>query len=191
MKCDASMHLCTYIHSYTTWNNIIWITIATYFKCAIIKSIPRWVLNRAYSWCLLNTPNSIRSKSVKELYIVTAYIWKYIAFRICIWSAKHQEHHSNYKHHNSFIGSEFPHYIIRVETRSGPPGHILSKSSRSDPVYKISRSDLDSTLIMMSNPDQSDELNVLNGDDGSTSPDFPQDTLTEWLCNRVFWSFSA
>ena len=103
MKGDASMHLCTYIHSYTTWNNIIWITTATYFKCAIIKSIPRWVLNWAYSWCLLNTANSIRSKSVKELYIVTAYIWKYTAFRICIWSAKHQEHHSNYKHTNITI----------------------------------------------------------------------------------------
>ena len=41
---------------------------------------------------------------------------------------------------------------VRVETRSGhlgypgQPGHILSRSSGCDPVYKISGSDLDSAL---------------------------------------------
>ena len=34
----------------------------------------------------------------------------------------------------------------RVETGLGHPGHILSGSSGSDPLYKISRSDPDSTL---------------------------------------------
>ena len=123
MKCDASMHLCTYIHLYITWNNIIWITIATYFKCAIIKSIPRWVLNRAYSWCLLNTPNSNRSKSVKELYIVTAYIWKYTAFRICIWSTKHQEHHSNYKHTSITIILLCLNFLTTLSRLK--PGHVI------------------------------------------------------------------
>ena len=36
--------------------------------------------------------------------------------------------------------------VIRVKTRSGYPGHILSWSSKSGPVYKISMSDLDSAL---------------------------------------------
>ena len=36
--------------------------------------------------------------------------------------------------------------VIRVETGSGYPGHILSWSSKSGPVYKISMSDLDSAL---------------------------------------------
>ena len=48
-------------------------------------------------------------------------------------------------------------YIVstRVETRSGhlgypgQPGHVLSWSSRSDPVYEISGSDLDSILNHM------------------------------------------
>ena len=35
---------------------------------------------------------------------------------------------------------------IRVETGSGHPGHILFGSCGSDPVYKISWSDLDSAL---------------------------------------------
>ena len=44
---------------------------------------------------------------------------------------------------------------IRVETGSGHPGypgqlgHVLSRSSGSDPVYKISGSDLDSALNHM------------------------------------------
>ena len=48
---------------------------------------------------------------------------------------------------------------IRVETASGHPGypgHILSRSTGSDPVYKISRSDPDSAcvVIMASIPDK-------------------------------------
>ena len=35
---------------------------------------------------------------------------------------------------------------VRVETGLGHPGHILSGSSGSDRVYKISGSDLDSAL---------------------------------------------
>ena len=38
--------------------------------------------------------------------------------------------------------------IIRVETESGHPGHVLSGSIRSDPVYKIP-SDLGSALDHM------------------------------------------
>ena len=34
----------------------------------------------------------------------------------------------------------------RVETRSGHPGHVLLRSSRSDLLYKISGSDPDSAL---------------------------------------------
>ena len=37
----------------------------------------------------------------------------------------------------------------RVETRSGHPGHILSRSSGPDPLYKISGSDPDSTMYHM------------------------------------------
>ena len=53
----------------------------------------------------------------------------------------------------------------------GHPGHILSRSSRSDLLYKISRSDLDSALdhvfLMAFGSDQSDELSMLDGDNGS------------------------
>ena len=35
----------------------------------------------------------------------------------------------------------------RVETRSGHPGHVLSRSSGSHPVYKVSISDPDSVLV--------------------------------------------
>ena len=38
------------------------------------------------------------------------------------------------------------HTRTRVETGSGHPGHILSGSSGSDPLYKLSGSDPDSTL---------------------------------------------
>ena len=65
----------------------------------------------------------------------------------------------------------------RVETGSGHPGHVLSGSSRSDPVYKISRFDHDSAvdhmyvhvLIVMPGPDQSNELSVHDDVDGSVS----------------------
>ena len=43
---------------------------------------------------------------------------------------------------NKFMGAA----VIRVETGSGHPGHILSWSSKSGPVYKMSKSDLDSAL---------------------------------------------
>ena len=64
----------------------------------------------------------------------------------------------------------------RVETRSGQLGHVLFGSSWSDLVYKISRSDLESNLdhmrsIMLSDPK---ELCILDGDNGSVSPDCPQ-----------------
>ena len=35
---------------------------------------------------------------------------------------------------------------LKVETRSGQPGHVLFRSSGSEPVYKISMSDPDSAL---------------------------------------------
>ena len=50
------------------------------------------------------------------------------------------------------VDSSWAHIYIRVETGSshpghpGQPGHILSGLSGSDPPYKISGSDLDSTL---------------------------------------------
>ena len=36
---------------------------------------------------------------------------------------------------------------------------------------------------MVHGPDQSDELSVLDGDDGSVSPDFPQNIWKDWLYN--------
>ena len=60
----------------------------------------------------------------------------------------------------------------RVETESShldQPGHVLSGSSGSDPVYKISGSDVDSALDYA---DQSNKLSVFDDDDGSVSPDF-------------------
>ena len=52
-----------------------------------------------------------------------------------------------------------------------------------DPVNKISRSDPDCigscTLIMVSGLDQSNELSVLDGNDGSLSLDSPQDILMD------------
>ena len=50
----------------------------------------------------------------------------------------------------------------------------MSGSSKSDPVYKISGPNLDSALdshasIMVSGPDQNNELSMLYGDDGSVS----------------------
>ena len=63
---------------------------------------------------------------------------------------------------------------IRIETGLGHPGQILSRSTRSDLLYKISvwlgfciRSYL---LIMASGIDQSDGLSMLDDDDGSISP---------------------
>ena len=58
-------------------------------------------------------------------------------------------------------------------------------SSWSDLVYKISRSDLDSNLdhmrsIMLSDPK---ELCILDGDNGSVSPDCPQAIWRNWLYN--------
>ena len=56
---------------------------------------------------------------------------------------------------------------------SGQLGHILSGSSGSDPVYKISVFCITScVLIMASVPDQSNEFSVFDDDDGSVSPDF-------------------
>ena len=51
--------------------------------------------------------------------------------------------------HVASVGSESADCTItsiRVETGSGHPDHILSGSSGSDPVYKLSGSDPDSTL---------------------------------------------
>ena len=50
----------------------------------------------------------------------------------------------------------------------------MSGSSKSDPVYKISGPNLDSALdshasIMVSGPDQNNELSMLYSDDGSIS----------------------
>ena len=64
-------------------------------------------------------------------------------------------------------------HFVRVETGSGypghlgQPGHVLSRSNGSDPVYKISRSDPDSA-----GPDQSNKLSVLDSDDESVSLDY-------------------
>ena len=69
---------------------------------------------------------------------------------------------------------------IRVETGSGHLGHILSMSSGSDSVYKISWSDGFCiglyALIMVSHPNLSNALNMLNSDDASVSP---QDILRD------------
>ena len=69
----------------------------------------------------------------------------------------------------------------RIETRLGHPSypeHFLSGPSCFDPVNKISSSDLDSAglyvLIVASGSDQSNELRILDGDDGSVSPDSPE-----------------
>ena len=84
--------------------------------------------------------------------------------------------HPRSKEFINFIPEKQIHYT-RVETRSGQPGypdqpgHILSRSSGSDPVHKISRSDPDSALdlIMESVPDKSNELSVLDDDYRSVS----------------------
>ena len=65
-------------------------------------------------------------------------------------------------------------FYYRVEAGSG---HVLSGSSESHLLYKISGSDLDSALIMASGPDQSDELSVQDGDNISVSP---QD-ISKWV----------
>ena len=59
---------------------------------------------------------------------------------------------------------------IMVETGLGHLGHVLSRSSGSDPFYIIPGSDLDSVLnhvclITMSGPDQSNKLSALDSDD--------------------------
>ena len=68
----------------------------------------------------------------------------------------------------------------RVEIRSGHPGYILSGSSGSDLVYKISGWIL-YWIICANNgisiPDHSSELSVLDSDNGSMSPNSPQDIL--------------
>ena len=51
----------------------------------------------------------------------------------------------------------------------------MSGSSGSDPVSKISGSDLDSVLDNAPGLDQSNDLSVLDGDDSSISADSPQD----------------
>ena len=69
----------------------------------------------------------------------------------------------------------------------GQPGHILSGSSGSDPVHKISRSDPDSALdlIMEPVPDKSNELSILDDDDRSVSLIFF--TICDWACeNRAY-----
>ena len=38
-------------------------------------------------------------------------------------------------------------------------------------------------LMMVSGPDQSNKLSMLQGDDESVSPGSPQDTLRGWLYN--------
>ena len=55
----------------------------------------------------------------------------------------------------------------------------MSRSSKSDSVYKISGPNLVSALdshtsIMVSGPDQNNELSMLYGDDGSIFADSPQ-----------------
>ena len=77
--------------------------------------------------------------------------------------------------------------MLKVETRSSHPsypshpGYILSGSSGSYALYKISGSDPHSAraLIMESDPshipDQSCELSMLYVNDRDISPDFPQD----------------
>ena len=64
---------------------------------------------------------------------------------------------------------------IRIETGSGHPGHVLSRSSGSDPLYKISGSDpyfaIESrALVMVFGLEHGDELRVLDGDNESISP---------------------
>ena len=56
---------------------------------------------------------------------------------------------------------------FRVETGLGHPGHVLSESTGSDLLYKISRSDPDSATA--SGADQSDGLSMFHSDDGSVS----------------------
>ena len=74
----------------------------------------------------------IQSKNISHLYIVL------------------------YKNASMFFMHSLDTYI-RIETGSGQLGHILSRSSGSDSVYKISKSDSDSAcaLMMTSNHDQS------------------------------------
>ena len=66
-----------------------------------------------------------------------------------------------------------------VETGSGHPSYVLSGSDLLDPVNKIPRSDPDCigsyTLVMVSGPDQSNELSVFDGNDGKLPPNSPQD----------------
>ena len=63
------------------------------------------------------------------------------------------------------------HVFSGVETGLGQLGHLLSRSTRSDLLYKISRSDLDSALDhkMTSGTDQRDGLSVRDCDHGSVS----------------------
>ena len=72
----------------------------------------------------------------------------------------------------------------RVKSGSGyldRPGHVLSRSSRSHPypLYKISSLTTFCiricVFILVSGPDQSDELSMLDSENVIVSPDFPQD----------------
>ena len=73
-----------------------------------------------------------------------------------------------------------PETWVRVETQSGHPGHpgqlghVLSRSSGSNLVYKLSSFNLGSHVYIMVSGHQSKELSVVEGDGGSISPDSPQ-----------------
>ena len=78
----------------------------------------------------------------------------------------------------------------RVETRLGHPGHVLSMSSKSDPVAHLTRIILHRimcALIMDLGLDQSNELSVLDSDVysdvGSVSPD-SKNILMDWQHNQ-------
>ena len=56
-------------------------------------------------------------------------------------------------------------------------GHVgLTQFTKYPSLIQILR-----TLIMVSGPDQSNTLNVLDSDDGNVSPDSPQDIWRDWL----------
>ena len=73
------------------------------------------------------------------------------------------------------MGSDHPGY-------PGQPGDVLSRLNEFDLVYKICcvqpRFFIGlCVLVMVSGPDQSSELSMLDGDNGSISPDFLQQTV--------------
>ena len=71
---------------------------------------------------------------------------------VCIYVQTHLHTYThNYAHTHTYIHTYICIYVcmyacIWVETRSDHPGHDLSRSSESNPVYKISVSDPDSAL---------------------------------------------